>query len=690
MSASRRFHRRNEISPSEGSDGVKINWTSSEGSDGGKEVEITLAGKEVEITEMTHFKGSGRGKEDEMTKYSSFVALNKRICEGNRKAVEQFFVSEMHPLGTIILSDDGYTALHVAIQAGQDEIAEDLVKMMSETDLEIKTKSLRHTCLTLAASTGRTHVAKCIVEKSHKLLTVGNKGGHIPVRVACTTGQKEITQYLYSVTPREVFRPQNGNHGFNLVRWSIDNKMLDICLDLLKQNPNLSVTTDKKLRESERMRLSKKLRESPIFKLSHQPSIFFSGCKLPFWQIWIYHWLKVKLPMTSPGEVRILVTHDQDLKKRSIDIQVFGRLRRLGSMLLNFFGIKQIYDLKLTHLYALEILRCMCDHVSTLKRESLRKCGVIDAMFEATKQGIVEIVVELLKVSQPVNHRNEHNRHVFMIAIQHRQEKIFNLLYGIPDAWKNRILSRLDKDKNSMLHVAGEKDPDFQHARISNPALQMQRELQWFKEVESIVPEWCKEVKNKSGHTPYEVFSKSHKELVEEGEKWMKGTAQSFIIVGALIVTIMFAAAFTVPGGNNQNTGFPIFFHKRLFMTFIMSDAVSFFAASISVLMFLGILTSRFAQEDFLVSLPRKLIIGLSTLFISIAAMMVSFCATLLIMLQDQWWAIIHIIMMASIPVTLFIWLQFPLLKEIFVSTYAPGIFNRKKKPWLYSREQVD
>ncbi|GLT34789.1 hypothetical protein SLA2020_092850 [Shorea laevis] len=203
------------------------------------------------------------------------------------------------------------------------------------------------------------------------------------------------------------------------------------------------------------------------------------------------------------------------------------------------------------------------------------------------------------------------------------------------------------------------------------------------QEVKRIVPEWCKEFKNHNGETPYEVFTERHKELVKEGAKWMKDTASSFIIIGTLIVTILFAAAFTLPGGNDQSTGFPIFLRERSFMIFIISDGVSFFAASTSVLMFLGILTSRFAQEDFLESLPRKLIIGLFTLFISIAAMTVSFSAALLIILQDQWWAIIPMIMMASIPVVLFVWLQFPLLVEMRFSTYAPRIFNRKMKPWL-------
>ena len=137
--------------------------------------------------------------------------------------------------------------------------------------------------------------------------------------------------------------------------------------------------------------------------------------------------------------------------------------------------------------------------------------------------------------------------------------------------------------------------------------------------MESIVPPWTIEHTNSKFMTPAQQFTKDHKELVIEGEKWMKDTATSCSVVGALIVTIMFAAAFTVPGGTDQNTGFPMFLHKKIFMLFILSDAISLFSSTTSVLMFLGILTSRYAEEDFLKSLPKKMIIGLSTLFFSIA-----------------------------------------------------------------------
>lgn len=74
----------------------------------------------------------------------------------------------------------------------------------------------------------------------------------------------------------------------------------------------------------------------------------------------------------------------------------------------------------------------------------------------------------------------------------------------------------------------------------------------------------------------------------------MKSTATSYAMVGAFIVTIMFAAAFTVPVGNIQDTGInPVFLHKKAYMNVIISDAISLFSSSTSVLMFLGILTAR-------------------------------------------------------------------------------------------------
>ena len=198
--------------------------------------------------------------------------------------------------------------------------------------------------------------------------------------------------------------------------------------------------------------------------------------------------------------------------------------------------------------------------------------------------------------------------------------------------------------------------------------------------MESIVCPSILENKNKNGKRPQELFIESHKELVKEGEKWMKGTASSCTVVAALIVTIMFAAAITVPGGNKQDLGLPTFLNEKVFMVFIISDALSLLFASTSLLMFLCILTSRYAEEDFLKSLPKKMIVGLSTLILSIAAMMLTFCASLFIVLPGKSWVVIPVICLASFPVILFTWMKFHLLIEMVISTYGSRIIKKEAK----------
>ncbi|XP_043720534.1 ankyrin repeat-containing protein NPR4-like [Telopea speciosissima] len=236
----------------------------------------------------------------------------------------------------------------------------------------------------------------------------------------------------------------------------------------------------------------------------------------------------------------------------------------------------------------------------------------------------------------------------------------------------------MDNLENNILHLAGKSPPSsHEHGKVPGAALQMQRELQWFQEVEKIVPTFAREFPNSKGLKPREVFTEEHTKIVKEGEKWMKDTAGSCMVVATLIATITFAAAFTVPGGFNQDSGFPILLKQKLFFLFIISDALTLFSSSTSVLMFLSIYTSRYAEEDFLELLPKRLIIGLSTLFFSIVTMMVAFCATIFLILSKQHnWVSIPITFLASVPVTLYLLLQFPLFLDMVSSTYGHGLFS--------------
>ncbi|KAG6683589.1 hypothetical protein I3842_12G021800 [Carya illinoinensis] len=205
----------------------------------------------------------------------------------------------------------------------------------------------------------------------------------------------------------------------------------------------------------------------------------------------------------------------------------------------------------------------------------------------------------------------------------------------------------LNNQENHQNIISGMIEHPTRVNQIPGAALQMQRELQWFKAVEKIVDPKDKEKRNINEHfTPQELFTKNHENMMKEGEKWMKNTARSCTVVGALIVTIMFAVTFTIPG----------------------------------VLMFLGILTSRYTEDDFLEYLPRQMIIGLFTLFCSIATMMITFASALLIILHEQLRISIPLICLGGIPVILFLWIQFPILKDMIISTYGPSTFDRKRK----------
>ena len=64
--------------------------------------------------------------------------------------------------------------------------------------------------------------------------------------------------------------------------------------------------------------------------------------------------------------------------------------------------------------------------------------------------------------------------------------------------------------------------------------------------MENITFSYQREKKNSNNETAKDVFRTEHNKLAEKGEKWMKDTANSCMLVSTLIATVLFAAAFTV------------------------------------------------------------------------------------------------------------------------------------------------
>ncbi|XP_054813257.1 uncharacterized protein LOC129313884 [Prosopis cineraria] len=227
----------------------------------------------------------------------------------------------------------------------------------------------------------------------------------------------------------------------------------------------------------------------------------------------------------------------------------------------------------------------------------------------------------------------------FSHALNYRQARVFNLIHG--HRFKRALLAYVDTG-NTFLHKAATQAPDHVFNCIYDQRCKC-RELQWFKEVQSLMPPIFWEFRSKDGMRAEELFRESHKELMKEGEKWIKSTASSCFVVGALSVTILFAAAFTVP----------------------------------------AILTSQYSEEKILKSLPTKLIVGLCFLFISIASMMIAFLSTIRLILDraNYSWGLLPVIIFASVPIFHFVLSQFPLLLHTATTTYG-DIFDEKVEMW--------
>ena len=196
-------------------------------------------------------------------------------------------------------------------------------------------------------------------------------------------------------------------------------------------------------------------------------------------------------------------------------------------------------------------------------------------------------------------------------------------------------------------------------------------------------------MRNSKGLTAQELFSNEHEKLRENAESWMKKTAESCMLIATVIATGVFAAAISLPGGTNGDTGKPNFLKKISFLVFAISDALAFISSSTSILIFFSILVSRYGEYDFYKSLPLKLIFGLITLFISITSMMVAFSSSFFIIYyHGSKWVPISIAILCFLPILLYIGLQFSLFSDIISSAYYWRTLSKPGKNMIYIQKK--
>jgi hypothetical protein len=127
----------------------------------------------------------------------------------------------------------------------------------------------------------------------------------------------------------------------------------------------------------------------------------------------------------------------------------------------------------------------------------------------------------------------------------------------------------------------------------------------------------------------------------KEGEDALSKARESHLVVAALIATVTFAAAFTLPGGYKSDRGTAILAKKAAFIVFVISDAMSM-VLSISAV-FIHFLISLikgyewFKKEE----LDEKVVVklfGVATLFtmIGMGIMIIAFITGTYVVLEPS------------------------------------------------------
>ena len=114
-------------------------------------------------------------------------------------------------------------------------------------------------------------------------------------------------------------------------------------------------------------------------------------------------------------------------------------------------------------------------------RGDVRNSSVIEnALFDEAEEGNIECLIMLIRFDFDLLWKTKDRKSIFHVAAEKRHESIFYLLNEIGSIG-DIIIDDEEEDGSNILHLAAELAPKEKLNAISGAALQMQREMLWFK-----------------------------------------------------------------------------------------------------------------------------------------------------------------------------------------------------------------
>ncbi|KAI7995914.1 hypothetical protein LOK49_LG11G01126 [Camellia lanceoleosa] len=143
------------------------------------------------------------------------------------------------------------------------------------------------------------------------------------------------------------------------------------------------------------------------------------------------------------------------------------------------------------------------------------------AFLLGAKTGIQEIVEHILVVfPDAIYCVDEEGHSALHLAVMYRREHVFNFIMQQMGVHK-KLLLKVDNGGNNILHLVGRMPYQPQLEVVSGAVLQMQREVQWYKEVEKLVPVQATTAMNHDGKTPVMIFEENHRRMIQSEQQWI-------------------------------------------------------------------------------------------------------------------------------------------------------------------------
>ncbi|XP_019184618.1 PREDICTED: uncharacterized protein LOC109179571 isoform X2 [Ipomoea nil] len=292
------------------------------------------------------------------------------------------------------ITKTGETVLHVAAAGKNTTFVRKLVEMLDPSDLELANKRGR-TAFCYAAISGVVENARVMMQKNHKLPTIRGHDEFTPIQHAALNGHKKMVSYLYEVTP---FEGLALSERIEILDATVQNDIFDVALKMIDNN--ISIATARLEGDESLLRV---LARKPLAVIDDQEGILGRCLHATY-----------------------------DVLCLNLNLQDSAAKKKAG----------ELFEKILT-----ECLTLPDDQFFSLIRRT-------QILHYAAKEGNAEFLTMILRKSPDLLWElNEEGHSIFHVAVSHRQERVFNIIYNI-GVYKDLITSIRDRDGNNILHLA--------------------------------------------------------------------------------------------------------------------------------------------------------------------------------------------------------------------------------------------